>query len=531
MNVPDNISVSSDSTASYEYSDPEDEDADQEYQNLISKYREGDESTIDSPVSIKSDAIRSTRSTQSFESTKSIELAQPTQPIRPVDDVYSDQPSQFVDTVHSIQLAETFIPNRSAKTIEFTANVQPTKAHETNPSKSFTRYVDQFENEKPSERFIRAATILWTKIATFAKQKHVPIVDIHQYDLDMTLVTHGDIKSIFYIPNDSTKVIQTFKRMTITQRVSEVVGLLKLAKLPHMPTIYELLHDGKGEIVGICMQRFDKTLKEFTQTHTTVYQKMDIIIQMLEITLILHEIGLAHCDLSDANFMVNETNDILRDGSKKVELWLINLRKAIFIDSSDYKDWWVKCPDNINKDYDAEVVPKNMHDLDLWCKNLPKVYSKPVHNNYIYHSIETLPKCHSDDQMLPKLINPVAEDMYTLGMIIWKIVSGKEPWAAPEKISLNALREIIKDDITLKNALEDEFPGSTSRHLLSKLLRVAVDKRCAAKEVLTWISVPYLENALIVEWEEYHKMSARKRPLTKSAADIYDSIAKKQKKS
>ncbi|KAL7311519.1 hypothetical protein PS15m_009273 [Mucor circinelloides] len=408
-------------------------------------------------------------------------------------------------------------------------DVIASKDHDHSPTKPFTRYADQFEQQPPSESHLETATNLWHKISSFAAQKQIPIVDVRQYDHDDLILIppspdHDELKNVFWIPNDSTKVIQLFKRMTIHQRVSEVIGLMQLAKLPHMPKVYQLLHDRKGEIIGMCMQRFEMTLREYTQHHAiTAYQKFDIVVQVIESVLILHEIGITHGDLSSWNFMVNKTNQMLKDGSEKVEVWLTQFSRAMFMRASDFKEWWVKCPDNINADYSAQVVPKNEQDLAIWCRYLPLIQSKPVHRNYWYRSIEALPRHPSDNAMLS--LNPFFEDLYTLGIILWEIISDGEPWKSLDKNDLNALRSVVRQDESLERVLRNEIPGSVSIDLLLKLLRANWSKRCNAKALLTWISAPNIKTALMNEWTAAHK-----RPLEELAVSgDNSSLYKKQK--
>ncbi|GAN09520.1 hypothetical protein MAM1_0272c09050 [Mucor ambiguus] len=406
--------------------------------------------------------------------------------------------------------------------------------HSTTATKRFTCYVDQFEYQTPSKADRQIAADVWHKISSFASQKQIPMVDIHHYDDDDLILIpaalhhhhhHCELKSVFWIPSNNTKVIQLFQRMTIHQRVSEVVGLMQLARLPHMPQVHELLHDGSGEIIGVCMQRFEMTLKEYIQHRIiTAEQKLDMVLQMIESVLILHEIGIAHCDLSSWNFMVNRTHETLKDGSEKVDVWLTQFNSAVFIHASDYREWWVQCPSKINADYMAQVVPKDEHALDMWCKALPWIQSKPVHRNFWYCPIETLPKHASDHDILPHPVNPIAQDLYTLGMIIWEIISDGTPWKSLEKNDLHALRQVIQQDESLERVLRHEMPGSVSIELLLKLLQVQTDKRCSAKALLSWISAPSIETALMNEWTITYKRPLEELAVNGDSGSLYKKL-------
>lgn len=509
-------------TPDYEYSDPEDEQEEKEQEeeqddnqtssiSSPSAYEEedSDDDMMGSPISSMHSSDTGFHSSSVVDQNEQIH-------------------SQLPDTAEHNSVADSNATTEPKEAIPssprsiMSSEAQQSAATNTTTTKPFTCYADQFEYQAPSKADMQTATNLWHKMASFASQKQIPIVDIHQYDDDDLILipahhisssSSSELKSVFWIPNDSTKVIQLFQRMTIHQRVSQVVGLMQLTGLPHMPQVHQLLHDGNGEMIGVCMQRFEMTLKEYTQHHiTTAHQKLDMVVQMIESVLILHEIGIAHCDLSGWNFMVNKTHQTLKDGSEKVDVWLTQFDRAVFIHAADYRKWWVECPRKINADYMAQVVPKDEQELDMWCKALPWIQSKPIHHNYWYHPIETLPKHPSDHDTLPHPVHPVAHDVYTLGMIVWEMISDGEPWKSLEKDDLHALRQVIQQDESLERVLRHEMPGSVSIELLLKLLQVQTDKRCSAKALLSWISAPSIETALINEWTVTHK-----RPLEELA--------------
>ncbi|KAI8637814.1 hypothetical protein BD408DRAFT_353022 [Parasitella parasitica] len=267
-----------------------------------------------------------------------------------------------------------------------------------------------------------------------------------------------------------------------------------------MPKVYQVLHDGTGEIVGICLQRFEKTLKEHIyQSTLTPHQQFDIVMQLLEATLIMHEIGLAHRNLSMVNFMVSQTEQVLRDGSKKFELWVINFRNLVFTEPSCYRDWWVACPDTVNPDYDSQVMPRSLRELDTWCKHLPAIRSKPARSEYRYRPLETLPQHPCDDQVLPHLVNPVAEDLYTLGMVIWEVMLVMKPLISINTDNLETLRKTIQQETTLLNTMLDEINHTTMKNLLIKLLSPSAERRDTARSVISWLSTPFVDLCLISE--------------------------------
>lgn len=320
---------------------------------------------------------------------------------------------------------------------------------------------------------------------------------------------------MYFLKEDIQKVVQTFRRMTITQRTTEIVSLLALEGLPHMGQITEVLQESHGEIIGLSMQRYQKTLKQYTHAHShhrlTAHQKMDLVIQMLECMETIHKVGLAHRDLSEVNFMVNETTEKLRDGSPRAELFLIDFGKSVFTRPEDVRRWWIEHPKYLNNEYDGEVVPLTKEDLDIWCQQLPWIRCKPDHGYRLYRSVQTLPKSRTDTEDLPWLINPISEDIYSIGTIIWKTFSETEPWYGILDTDLKGLRETVSEDYHIERALEREVSGSLSKELLLKFLKISPEQRSTATEVLTWLKNIHIQDALIAEWEEYAPVGRQKR--------------------
>lgn len=348
-----------------------------------------------------------------------------------------------------------------------------------------------------------------------ATEKNVPAIDISKYKEYQSALPNaeGYFKHVFYAPHDRTKVIQTFKRMSLSQRTTEVVGLIALKGKPHIGQITEVLQEGEGgEVIGLCMQRYEKTLKHYTHAHShhrlTAYQKMDLVVQMLESMKTIHEAGIAHRDLSEVNFMVNSTNETLVDGSQKAELFLIDFGKSVFVNPSDYRRWWVQQKEG---ERNSDTIPKNKEELEYWCQKLPWVRAKPDHGYRLYRSIQTLPKNRLDTENLPWLIHPVAEDLYSIGTLIWKTFSETEPWSGMLDTDLKGLREKVKDDYSIEKALQREVHGELSRKLLLKFLKVEPLQRESASEALDWIKNVHNKNGLIREWEQYAPVGRQKR--------------------
>ncbi|KAI8378327.1 hypothetical protein BD560DRAFT_445170 [Blakeslea trispora] len=372
--------------------------------------------------------------------------------------------------------------------------------------------------EKEKQYYLEASKQLWIKITQYAHQKKVPVINLDQYNVCASSTTpnaEGFFKNVFFDPHDRRKVIQTFKRMTITQRTTEIAGLLALKGLPHMGQITHVLKEDHGEIIGLCMERYQKTLKQYTHAHShhrlTAYQKMDLVIQMLESIATIHRIGLAHRDLSEVNFMVNQTELKLRDGSPKAALYLIDFGKSTFVSPDVYRCWWVEQPRLELEGYGDEIIPRTKEELDAWCQRLPWIPSRPDHGYKLYRSIQTLPKSRNDTEGLAWLVNPILEDLYSIGTLIWKTFAETEPWYGIMDNDIKALRDIVSDDYRLQKALEREVRGHLSRELLLKFLKVSPQQRESAESVLLWLSDETIQNGLIGEWEINAPVARQKR--------------------
>ncbi|KAG2221839.1 hypothetical protein INT45_003553, partial [Circinella minor] len=392
---------------------------------------------------------------------------------------------------------------------------------------SFTRYLGPEDNTtnqitdnngKSRGYYLRKSKELWEKVFSFCKEKEVPVVNVKKYLSNTSTFPNaeGYFKHVYYVHGDEEIVVQTFRRMTITQRATELVSLLSLYNQPHMGQIVEVLQEDGGEIIGLTMKRYQKTLKQYTHKHThhrlTAYQKMDLIRQMLICMKCIHGLGIAHRDLSEVNFMVDEskTGEVLDDGSAKAELYLIDFGKALLIRPNDMRQWWVDRP-KIEGEYEGEVLPETEQELDTWCKELPWVKAKPDHGYRHYRSIQTLPRGRTDHDILPWLIHPIAEDIYSIGTLIWKIFAETEPWYGILDTDLKGLRETVKNDFSIEKTLEREVAGELSRELLRLCLRTSPEDRKSATEVLDWLEQPNVREGLVKEWTENAPVGRTKR--------------------
>ncbi|KAI9265928.1 hypothetical protein BY458DRAFT_217232 [Sporodiniella umbellata] len=387
--------------------------------------------------------------------------------------------------------------------------------------------------QKQTELYAERSKYLFCELLEFSKRIHVPVKQIESYcfDIKASPNAEGYFKQVYFLQDSKDKVVQTFRRMTTAQRVTEIASLLKLKNMPHIGQIVEVIEE-QGEIIGLSMQRYQKTLKQYAHPHShhrlTAYQKMNVVVQLLECMKAIHDHGLAHRDLSEVNFMVNETDDRLPDGSRKAEVYLIDFGKSNFVFPEDVNRWWIQLPPGETDC--SDIVPTTEEELKEWCEQLPWMRAKPDHGYRLYRSIQTMPKSRVDAQELPWLIDPLAEDVYSIGTIIWKIFTETEPWYGILETDIRSLREIVGDDYNIEKALEREVPGAMSRQLLLHALKVVPQERKSADEILSWIKNPETQTRLIQEWQAYAPVDRQKRHAKRFSDETVNSMPVKRQK-
>ncbi|GAA5796314.1 hypothetical protein HPULCUR_001684 [Helicostylum pulchrum] len=337
----------------------------------------------------------------------------------------------------------------------------------------------------------------WRRLEKFACEKNVDVVPMSKYGsyIKRNTDAEGYFKHVYFTTD---KVIQVFRRSTAAQRVIEIASLLALKGKNHIGCIKELIYDETTEeIIGLTMERYNMTLKQYLKLHSrhrlSAKQRMHIIIQMLKSMCESHRLGIAHRDLSSVNFMI-DTNNM----DDEPHLYLIDFGKAVFYSPAAAKRWWVLSDDaNLYLD---EVNPSSKEELAIWCKNLPYVMARPDHGYRFYRSIQTLPRANKDHKLLPYLIDPAAEDVYSLGNIVWKICLDIEPWPGIFDTDLKKLRETVGRNDNIDRVLDQTMPGPYSKLFLQKFLRALPQDRKSAAEILLWLEQPDIQTALIAEW-------------------------------
>ncbi|SAL97115.1 hypothetical protein [Absidia glauca] len=350
----------------------------------------------------------------------------------------------------------------------------------------------------------------------------------------------GHYKQVRYLENNDEAVVQTFRHhMTTNQRITELVCFLKLKGQQQIGNLLEVLYADdnhnsdtspkdnstnliNNKLAGLLMQRYRQTLKQYTHSsthhHLSAAQKMDLIRQIIGCLQCVHRQGIAHRDISDVNFMVEEQDSdaddktLLADGSPKVQVYLIDFGRATLVDPDDVTRWWMG-PSRQDED-DNECVPETTEALDAWCANLPLVSTKPDLAYWCYRSIQTLPPRISErDMPLPWLVDPVAEDMYSVGVLIWKVFTGAEPWhGLLYDHNLPGLRDMVSSDKYIEIHVKRDVVGDLSRQLLFSCLRSQPEDRLSANDLLAWLERPEIYHGLLDEWTtHYSTTSARKR--------------------
>lgn len=120
--------------------------------------------------------------------------------------------------------------------------------------------------------------------------------------------------------------------------------------------------------------------------------------------------------------------------------------------------------------------------------------------NLVYRSILTLPRSKGDHNPLPP-VDPRLEDVYSLGILIWRIFSGKSPWNGAIEDDLKTIRYLVSSDTQIKFQIEREVLGKISRELLLKCLTAESETRSTAEEVKDFLAQEGVAAELLKEFE------------------------------
>ncbi|KAI8882586.1 kinase-like protein [Backusella circina FSU 941] len=360
------------------------------------------------------------------------------------------------------------------------------------------------ENQSASKSSVEVS---WQKLKQFCNEKFAKVVSISDYSdhINQPFHARGHFKRIFFIDNNK-KTLQLFYKYTTSQKVTELASYLALKSTDCIGNMTEMIVDKDGQAMGLVMDKYDMTLHSYIKKGVvlTGERKYELVLQMWKSLVTIHRRGIAHRDLSAHNFMIKQMED------KSVKLYLIDFGKAVFFRSKDAQHWWVDSDES--HVYQDELRPTDEEELFIWCKSLPYLMSKPDHGHLLLRSIQTLPKNSGDHITLPYLIDPVAEDVYSLGVVTWNLFSGKMPWPGVFDSDLKQIRNTVISPAEIDRLIRREVPGPLSKYILSACLKVNPLERQTAEQILGWLECPSNKQSIINEWDlHYSSISRRHR--------------------
>ncbi|KAG9291117.1 hypothetical protein G9A89_012989 [Geosiphon pyriformis] len=330
---------------------------------------------------------------------------------------------------------------------------------------------------------------IWQNLCAEAELHDVPFESFESIGDCINVEAEGFFKRVFHVQTDESFVVQNFKEIgeqTLGTRITETVCCLKTKGLENTGQIISIYKGAEEELVGLSMKRYEQTLKEYAfnaRRLLTAEQKYKLILDMVNGIRSIHGAGFAHRDLSEVNMMVSEKlEEKLPDGSALPELVIIDFGKAVFVHMQDVRRWSV-----------GEVADET---IDI----LPRIRTIPDHGYKLYRSIATLPRTKNDSEFLPHPIDPFAEDIYSLGILIWRIFSGQAPWSGILDTDLKGLRAIVSDSTKIEFHIERSVPGTWSRHLLFRCITVDPQARSTGEELHEFLTQPDVKRELLTEW-------------------------------
>ncbi|ORX91930.1 hypothetical protein K493DRAFT_226896 [Basidiobolus meristosporus CBS 931.73] len=232
------------------------------------------------------------------------------------------------------------------------------------------------------------------------------------------------------------------------------------------------------------MSRCQQTLRQYLHGRCSISaaQKYKLMRDLIVAVKELHDQGISHRNLSEGNVMINEVEgDILQDGQPRPKVVLIDFRKAQFTRKEDIQQWRVSLLDSEEENL------------------LPKTSTLPDHESKRYRSVVTLPRSKYHTDLLPLIIDPLAEDVFSLGVLLWQIATQRNPWTGIFEDDIMGLRQIVGDERRLRIEICRTVPGNRCRELLFGCLGVRAEDRWNLQQLSGWIWNPDNRKQLI--WE------------------------------
>ncbi|KAF9547057.1 Receptor-interacting serine/threonine-protein kinase 1 [Mortierella hygrophila] len=342
-----------------------------------------------------------------------------------------------------------------------------------------------------NEQVTKRGSKMLQDLKAVARQKKVPYARWNTIEPTLTVDSaHGLFKRIYHVRGQPGLVVQNFKEMdaeSFDQRVREVACLLKLRGFQGVGQIQSVIDNEDDHLVGLSMTKYAYTLKQYAtnaRRHPTPCQKLSLIREMVSAMCAIHRAGLAHRDLSEVNIMVDEDpHELLEDQSPRPLIKVIDFGKSVFVNPAEVQRWSMR-----------DHVPKE--ELAL----LPLVVLPPDHGYKLYRSILTLPKTKHDHTPLAP-VDPRSEDVYSLGVLIWRTFSGKSPWNGAIEDDLKTIRYLVSSDSQIRFQLEKEVAGTMSRELLLRCLTARAETRSTTQQLKDWLNQPEVASGLLLEFE------------------------------
>ncbi|KAF0343291.1 kinase-like protein [Gigaspora margarita] len=364
--------------------------------------------------------------------------------------------------------------------IEYNKEMLPPELHDA--------FIDALQLKQQEDAIIEPQTpqSIWEHLVKEARARNVPIESFHDLG-NIKIEAEGTFKRVFHFADDTSFVVQNFKQITsdtLETRVREAVCCLKTKGVANAGQIRSIYKSPNDELVGLSMERYEQTLKDYAFNSRRVLtgeQKYKLIVDMLRGIRAIHQAGFAHRDLSEVNMMVSETREKLKDGSTMPELVIIDFGKAEFVRPVDVKRW--------------SVGTVEEEKLSI----LPMIKTPPDHGYRLYRSIMTLPKNNHDKEILGPY-DPCAEDIYSIGVLIWRTFSGQAPWNGLLDTNIKLLRELVSNAEKISLRIEKDVRGECSKRLLYKSLDPNPQARSSADELLRWVTEEVVKEELVKEW-------------------------------